>query len=193
MPYPLKGTRQAPAWSKAVEVRSYVTPPAGLDGTERSRGLTLVKSNGPQRAHNARWGDQIFSPAEMRHNFAIWPLRKAAPRSDLHLYYCVRCKWAFSVDRRGGAVTPVDSNGQPILGHDAADRLTTFSGGPCPVFRRLASGPHTIQKVAPIVTFPARLAALILAVSKAWKSSVWARRHRPRSFRENPHHRSKRG
>jgi len=190
---PDEGIMQGPHWSKAVEVRSYVTPRTGSDGIQRFRGLSLVKCDGPQRSYNhARSGGQIFSAAEMRHNFAIWPLRKATPRQHRHLYYCVRCKWAFSVDL-WGAVTPVDSNGQPILGHEAADRLATFSQGPCPVFRRLTRDPHATRKVAPIVTFPARLAALILTVSKAWKSSVRGRRDRPRSLKENPNHRSKRG
>jgi hypothetical protein len=176
-----------------VEVRSYAAPSTDLDGIERLRGLALVKCNGPQRSHNhARSGGQIFSTAEMRHNFAIWPLDKAAPRQHLLLYYCVRCKWAFRVDGRRGSVTPVDQNGQPIEGAEAAARLATFCLGPCSVFRRLAGGPRGNQKVAPTVTFSARVGALILAIRKAWKLSVWRQRPQSPSFAKNQDQRSKR-
>ena len=176
-----------------MEVRSYVTPRIGLDGIERFRGLALVECNGPKRSHNKTCsGGQIFSAAEMRHNFAIWPLEKAAPRQHLLLYYCVRCKWAFRVDGRRGSVTPVDQNGQPIEGAEAAARLATFGRGPCPVFRRLAGGLRSTQKVAPIVTFSARVGVLISAIRKAWKLSVWRQRPQPRSFAENQDQRSKR-
>src|SRR6516162_2200414 len=49
-----------------------------------------------------------FTPAKMRHNFAIWVLKKHLPGGRAaHLYYCVRCKQAFSVDDRSSSVTPL--------------------------------------------------------------------------------------
>ena len=83
-------------------------------------------------------------------------------------------------------------NGQPIEGAEAAARLATFGQGPCPVFCRLAGGLRSTQKVAPIVTFSARVGALISAIRKAWKLSVRRQRPQPRSFAKNLDQRSKR-
>ena len=108
----------------------------------------------------------MFSPAEMRHSFAIWSLDKeAASGRRLHLYYCLRCKWSFAVDDRRGSVAPLDLNGNPIQGAEAAERLATFGLGPCPVFNHL--GQRLTQEITPVETLRTRVAALILPVSAA--------------------------
>ena len=72
------GTVRVPR-SKAVEFKSNVAAPrVSLDSRVAFRGLTLVNSRKPKAAdRNARLAGPLFSAAEMRHNFAIWPLEKS--------------------------------------------------------------------------------------------------------------------
>jgi hypothetical protein len=157
-----------------VELKSHVVQTAP-DSNVRFPGLALVKprKQGLSRRH-ARSGAPIFSAAEMRHNFAIWASEKdARSQRRLHLYYCLSCKWAFSVDDRRNSVVPLDLNGNPIQGAEAADRLATFGLGPCPVFSRLTEDRRLTQEVTPLKTFRGRLAALILGGCRAWKAKVW--------------------
>jgi hypothetical protein len=114
-------------------------------------------------------GSATFTPAEMRHNFAIWALNKdASAGRAAHLYYCIRCKHAFSVDDRSNAVTPLDSQGNPLQGSEAVKRLDTFSCGPCPAFSGLTAGPRLTSKVIPIQA--ARLTKLTSAGHRTWKT-----------------------
>jgi hypothetical protein len=118
-----------------------------------------------------------FSPAEKRHNFAIWVLKdEPASRRRLYLYYCVRCNWAFSVDGRG-LVIPLNSNGGRIEGEDGSERLATFATGPCPSFTRLIPGRRFTQTVTPIRPFAGRLAAMISASRQIWHAAVWRLLH----------------
>jgi hypothetical protein len=79
----------------------------------------------------------MFTAANTRHNFAIWGIKNNADtRPQRHLYYCIRCKQAFSVDDRGGWVTPLDSQGNAIHGDEAIRRRNTFGGRPCPGLQR---------------------------------------------------------
>ena len=71
------------------------------------------------------------SELPVRHLFAI----QRMPRGTVlhpydYCYYCVRCRWAFLVDGRGGVV-PVDDQRQPLLDAEAAYRRDTFARGPC--------------------------------------------------------------
>jgi hypothetical protein len=160
--------------SKTVELKSHVVQTAA-DSNVRFRGLTLVKPHKPVLSlRRKRSGIPIFSSAEMRHNFAIWALEPdAASGRRLHVYYCLSCKWVFSVEDRRYSVTPLDLNGNPIQGAEAAEKLTTFALGPCPVFSRLTEDRRVTQEVTPLETFRGRLAALILAGCRAWKVKVW--------------------
>ena len=120
----------------------------------------------------------MFTPAEMRHNFAIWALRKETDFTrQRHLYYCVRCKDAFRVDDRSGAVTPLDPHGDPIQGSEAARRLATFGDGPCPAFSGLIAGPNLTRKVISIRDVRGRFTKLILQGNRTWKAAVgqWRR------------------
>jgi hypothetical protein len=162
---------------KAMGLRSYVSSSARLTRIERPHNLLLVKGNGLQRAHNAGGREQVFSPAEMRHNFAIWPLRTNDSRCGRHLYYCIRCKWVFTVDRCG-AVIAMDANFQMLSGHEATERLVTFSHGPCPVFRQLMGGSYTSPEISPSLAWSPCLSGLIAAISNLWKSI--GRGHRAR-------------
>jgi hypothetical protein len=176
-----------------VELKSHVVRTV-LDHNVRFRGLALVKSRKPELSQKrAPSGAPIFSPAEMRHNFAIGPLEEGVHSERQHLYYCTRCKWAFRVDNRWTVVTvtPLDANGSPIQTSEAAERLATFALGPCPVFKRLTGGPRLTQEVTPFETFRGRLAALILAGRRAWKVRVW-QRHQPRFTGSNQNRRSAR-
>jgi hypothetical protein len=115
----------------------------------------------------------MFTPAEMRHNFAIWALKKDTDSTrQRHLYYCVRCKQAFRVDDRSGSVTPLDLQGDPIQVNEAMKRLATFSNGPCPAFSGLITGPRLTTKVIPIRTVRGRVTRLILAGRRTWKAVV---------------------
>jgi hypothetical protein len=135
------------------------------------RGLTLVNSGKPKAAaRNARPAGPLFSAAEMRHNFAIWALEKSGTsRRRLHLYYCVRCKWAFQVDDCSGSVTPLDQNGNPIQEPEAAERLATFGVGPCPLFSRLTGSARLTQVITDSDVLRGRLATLFYAMSRIWK------------------------
>jgi hypothetical protein len=167
----VRGNRGVPR-SKAVEFTSNVAGPrVGLDSRVPFRGLTLVNSHKPKAAdRNIRTADPLFSAAEMRHNFAIWALEKSATsRRRLHLYYCVRCKWAFRVDDYSGLVTPLDQKGNLVLEPEAAEKLATFANGPCPVFSRLTGNRRFTQLLAPSNVTRGRRAALFYAISRIWK------------------------
>jgi hypothetical protein len=158
-----------------VNPKSHIVRPRTVLDPNLFRSLALVKAPKPKLLRRGvRSGPPIFSAAEMRHNFAIWALRKdAAPGRPLHLYYCLRCKWAFAVDDRRGHVIPLDQSGEPIQETEAAQRLATFGQGPCPAFSRLTEDRRLTQEVAPLETFRRRLAGLILAGCRAWKLRVW--------------------
>jgi hypothetical protein len=119
-----------------VEQKSHaVTPRLVLESNVRFRGLGSVEPHKPEVSQrNTPSGAPIFSPAEMRHNFAIWAWEKdATSERRRHLYYCLRCKWSFSVDDRRGSVTPLDLDGNPIQGAEVVERLATFDLGlECP-------------------------------------------------------------
>jgi hypothetical protein len=156
-----------------------VLPRTALDKMARFHRLSLVKSSKVELSP-ASVGTlgAMFTPAEMRHNFAIWEARQKLPaKRAVHLYYCVRCKQAFSVDDRSGAATPLDPHGDPIQGCEAARRLATFGDGPCPVFSGLIAGPRFTRKVIPIRDGRGRFTRLILAGSRTWKAAVgqWRR------------------
>ena len=162
-----------------MQLKSHVVRPAA-DSNLPFRSLALVKHHKPELSQKrAPSGAPIFSPAEMRHNFAIWALETdAVSKRRLHLYYCLRCKWTFRVDDRWTVVTvtPLDTNGSPIQTSEAAERLATFGLGPCPAFGRLTANPRLTQEVTGLETFRGRLASLISAGRRAWKARVW--RHR---------------
>ena len=137
------------------------------------RGMTLVNPRKPNDdTRNAQPGDPLFSAAEMRHNFAIWTLeRSGTSRRRLHLYYCVRCKWAFQVENSTGSVMPLDQNGNPIQEPEAAQRLATFGVGPCPLFGRLTGSARLTQVITDSDVRRGRLATLFYAMRRIWKTS----------------------
>jgi hypothetical protein len=117
-------------------------------------------------------GRAIFTRAEMRHNFAIWAVtNNTANGAPRHLYYCLRCKQAFSVDDRSGYVTPLDSQGNTLQGGEAVKRVDTFSYGPCPAFSKLVRQRLT-SKIIPIHFAPARLTGLTSLGFRTWKAVV---------------------
>jgi hypothetical protein len=138
----------------------------------------LVKSSKVEFSPASLWApDAIFTPAEMRHNFAVWVLKKnGKSKLPKHLYYCIRCREAFSVDDRSGCVTALDASGDPIHASDAAKRLETFGQGPCPAFGALLR-PRLTRKAIPIRGQRGRVAKLLLAGSRTWRVVVgnWPR------------------
>jgi hypothetical protein len=159
-----------------LEFRSYRAGQIGQAKNERFRGLALVKSRRSEPSNDTPRSESIFSESETRHNFAIWALEKDTVLGRrLHVYYCVRCKWAFRVDRRA-LVTPLDANGAPIQGVEAEERLATFGLGPCPAFNWLLRNSHGTQKVAYSATFRARIVALFCSVRRAWELLAMRRR-----------------
>jgi hypothetical protein len=147
-------------------------PQVGPDKIVQHNKSALVSSSKVELSP-ARFGigRAAFTLAEMRHNFAIWPVNNHVDhRLKLHLYYCVRCKQAFSVDDWSGCATPVDSQGTPLKGSEAIKRLDTFSCGPCPALSRL-TGPRPTSNLIPIQTVRGRLTDLTAGPSASLESS----------------------
>jgi hypothetical protein len=143
----------------------------GPDRIVQRHKLALV-SSGKVEFSPARCGAgrPVFTPAEMRHNFAIWAVKNNADiRRQRHLYYCMRCKQAFSVDDRSGSVTALDSQGNTLRGSEAVKRLDTFSWGPCAAFNGLM-GARLTSKIIPIHSARGRLTCLSSAGHRAWKA-----------------------
>jgi hypothetical protein len=66
-----------------------------------------------------------------QHLFAIQRMRTGTTLHPYnYCYYCVRCRWTFQVDGRGGVVA-VDNQNRPLEGEVAAYRVKTFPKGPC--------------------------------------------------------------
>jgi hypothetical protein len=154
--------------SRTVELKPYaVAPRAPLDSNAGFRGLRLVRPCAPETPKKTTQAQhRAFSSAEMRHSFAIWSLDKEAPYGRrLHLYYCLRCKWSFSVDDRRGSVTPLDLSGYPVEGAEAAERLATFSLGPCPIFNHRIGNSRLTQQITAVETIRTRLVSLLLPLS----------------------------
>src|SRR5262249_24515323 len=116
----------------AVELNNQTSvPQIGPERIVQRHRLALVSSGkvefSPARSGTGR---VMFTATEMRHNFAIWAVKNNADaRQQRHLYYCIRCKQAFSVDDRSGSVTPLDSQGNTLPGSEAIRKLDTFSSG----------------------------------------------------------------
>ena len=146
-------------------------PRVSLDSRARFRGLPLMNSGKPKApGTTARSAGPRFSAAEMRHNFTIWALAKSgSSRRRLHLYYCVRCKWAFLVDDESVSVTPLDQDGNPLRAPEAGKRLATFGVGPCPEFSRLTRHARLTQLVTRADVPRGRLAAVFYAMRRIWQ------------------------
>jgi hypothetical protein len=168
-----------------VDFKSYVAATrVCADKRVPFRGLTLVNSRRPKTDKRQAWpAGPVFSAAEVRHNFAIWTREKPGiPGRQLHLYFCVRCKWAFRVDDRSGSVTPLDPNGNRLRQPEAAERLATFGVGPCPVVARLTGSARVTPLVPRREALRASLAALLHAMGRIWKGpNREAGDHLPRS------------
>jgi len=154
---------------RAVELNKQTGEPrVGPDKIVQHHQLALVSSGKVELSPvRSRTGGAAFTPAEMRHNFAIWAVKKdvyTTPKR--HIYYCVRCKQAFSVNDRSGCVTPLDSQGSTLQGNEALKRLNTFGCGPCPAFSRL-TGPWPTSNLIPIRTTSGRVTDLISAARRA--------------------------
>jgi hypothetical protein len=184
--------RDAHTGMDAVELNNQTGEPRVGPDRMVQRHMAMVRSSKVEFSP-ASWGTGrvMFTPAEMRHNFAIWGLNNnEALRPQRHLYCCVRCKQAFSVEDRSGCVTPLDSHGNPLRGTEAIKRLDTFSCGPCPAFSGLAR-PRLKAKIIPIQSASGRLADLTSAGRRVWKAIV-ARWHRlPMTYRTTRNLRNK--
>jgi hypothetical protein len=177
-----------------VELNSQTSAPrVGPDRIFQRHKLALVRSGkvefSPASHGTAR---AMFTAAQMRHNFAIWAVKNNADTgAQRHLYYCLRCKQAFSVDDRSGCVTAVDSEGNTLQGSEAIRRLDTFSLGPCPAFSRFM-GPRLTSKIIPVHSAHGRLTDLISAGRRAWKAFMAQWHGLPTMDRTSPNVRSKR-
>jgi hypothetical protein len=94
------------------------------------------------------WFNSASAAAEMQHSFSIVSIGDHLNSRRQLLYYCVRCKWGFSVDGWSGMVTALGFDFTPLKGREAAQRLETFAAGPCPVFTRLFGRSRITQRVA---------------------------------------------
>jgi hypothetical protein len=171
------------ARSKAVEFKSNVAGGRSIpNGRVPLRQLTLVNSgNRPEQTprESSSPAASPFSPAEMRHSFAIWALKRpGAFRRRPYVYHCLRCKWTFRVD---GSIIALDTNGNPLRGAEAARRAVTFALGPCPVFNYLTPYPRTTHSLPRLNILQGRLAALAAAMRSALKRSVLQGDRAPRA------------
>jgi hypothetical protein len=76
-----------------------------------------------------------------RHSYAIKVLGKLPGlfQPQRYAYYCVRCKWSFVVnDGKRGVVTALDVGGKQLERVEAAERVATFTDGPCPAMKILS-------------------------------------------------------
>lgn len=160
------------ARSKAMNFNSYVAAArADADNRVSFRGLSLVKPRKKAGDKEVWIADPAPSATAMRHNFAIWALEKPeATRRPMHLYYCIRCKWAFQVDDRSGSVTPLDQNGTPTNASAAGERLVTFGLGPCPAFSVTGSA-----RLTKILTCQESLIRRLAALAYTMKRKLWKR------------------
>ena len=96
---------------------------AAADHAEQSR--PSVSSGGGYSRHKSQVS---VTP---KHLFAIQRMRTGTTLHPYnYCYYCVRCRWTFQVDGRGGVVA-VDNQNRPLEGEVAAYRVKTFPKGPC--------------------------------------------------------------
>lgn len=112
-------------WGRSASVNNLVSPQrtATVSGDKRSHPTTTAW----QRLFNARRS----RPRHVRHLFAIQRFRSGTARNPYnYCYYCVRCRWAFLVDGRGGVVA-VDKDNRALDGVVGAYRVETFKLGPC--------------------------------------------------------------
>jgi hypothetical protein len=162
-----------------VELNRQGVPRTDLNKVAQFHRLALVKSRKVEFSPVSGGADSaMFTPAEMRHNFAIWAAKQELSTGrEAHLYYCIRCKQAFSADDRSRSVTPLDPQGNPIQGSEAVKRLATFGQGPCPAFSGLRAGPRSTRKVRPIRGTRGRFTKLILTGNRTWRAVVgpWRR------------------
>jgi hypothetical protein len=150
---------------------------AGISGGEANREirlsrLALVRSDKVELSPASfQPGVAEFTAAEMRHNFAIWPAEKDPASAQKLVYYCIRCKQAFTVDTRKMFVNALDASGNLLRGMAAVRTLATFSQGPCPAFSAVASSQRPTGKIIPLRARRGRLATLILALRRRWKAT----------------------
>jgi hypothetical protein len=168
---------------QAVELNSQTgAPRVGPERILQRHNLALVSAGkvefSPTRFGAARATAQtMFTSAEMRHNFAIWVVKNNADtRRQHHLYYCIRCKQAFSVNDSSGAVSPLDSQGNALQGSEAIKRLGTFSCGPCAAFNG-PMGARLTCKLIPIHSARGRLTYFASAGRRA-RRALMAHWHR---------------
>jgi hypothetical protein len=132
-----------------------------------TRGLALRSSNSnspPRRARSFR----TWSATVVRHDFAIWRLETGTlSRQPVHIYFCLRCSWTFTVDDCTGSVTALDQEGRELVGAAAAERLATFSAGPCPASTRLTADLRLTHRINATEQFYLRLIVFAASIYKA--------------------------
>jgi len=114
-------------WARTVSVNNFVAPDRNAERSHASAKTSHRSAKAWQRLFSAR-NTRI---RHVRHLFAIQRFRNGTVRNPYnYCYYCVRCRWAFLVDGRGGVVA-VDKDNRPLEGVVGAYRVETFKHGPC--------------------------------------------------------------
>jgi hypothetical protein len=130
--------------------------------------LALLKpaSTGPQPA--CRSAGEAFSAGALMHDFSIWRLETGTLSPlPIRVYLCRRCDWVFKADDRCRYVTALDQDGQALVGATAAERLATFSAGPCPARTRLTAAVRLTQSVNAADRLYLRFLAVVAGVGQA--------------------------
>jgi len=96
---------------------------AAVDHAEQSRpSVSSLRRLLATQISGRRYAKHLFAIQRMRTGTTLHPYN--------YCYYCVRCRWAFQVDGRGGVVA-VDNQNRPLEDEVAAYRVKTFPNGPC--------------------------------------------------------------
>jgi hypothetical protein len=133
----MAGTFDAPAnpmlelvarlWARSASVNNFVEPDRNAERSHPPAKSSHLSASAWQRLFTAR----NSTNRHVRHLFAIQRFRSGTVRNPYnYCYYCVRCRWAFLVDGRGGVVA-VDKDKRPLDGVVGAYRVETFKHGPC--------------------------------------------------------------
>jgi hypothetical protein len=99
----------------------------------------------------------------MKHDFAIEALGRSRRFGGArYRYFCVRCRWTFLTV--GRFVAALDEKGEPLAQPVNAERVATFSDGPCPAAPDVVRpAPPPAEQMPPDVAAGARSVSPIRA------------------------------
>ena len=144
--------------------------------------LALLKSAGTDTPAGCCPAGKAVSAGALAHEFSVWQLKTGtAAQPAIHLHLCRRCGWLFKADDRCRYVIALDQEARALAGAAAAERLATFSSGPCPARTRLTTTVRLTQTVNTAGLLYLRFIAVAASISEALRSHL---RRRPSSVQQ---------